>query len=107
MTEGSTKAAKRPRLSKRALRGWAWIAGAVAFLSPWAALSLSPKPAVSAARTADRPVMVVRKITRRIVITDAPRPAPVQYVVAGGGSSSSGGVAAAAPAPTTTGGSGH
>lgn len=107
MTEEAPKAARRPRLSKRVLRAWAWIAGATAFFSAWAALGLSPKPAVSATGVADRPVVVVRKITRRIVITNAPKPAPVHYVYAGGGSSSSGGVSAPAPAPTTTGGSGH
>jgi hypothetical protein len=107
MTDGSTKAAKRPRLSKRVLRAWAWIAGATAFFSAWAAIGLSPKPAVSAAGTVNRPVTIVRKITRRIVITNAPKPAPVHYVYVGGGSSSSGGVSAPAPAPTTTGGSGH
>lgn len=90
---------RRPpkRASRRAVRTWAWTAGALSFLSPWALLGLSPKPAtaagasVTAATTAParprRPVVVV--VTKRIVITDSPTSSvstsgsgPVQYVYA-------------------------
>jgi hypothetical protein len=108
--------ARRPRRSRRALRVWAWIAGGLAFLAPWAALGLSPKPAAAEASggRAQRPVVIVRKITRRVIVKDQPAQQPVQYVYVGGGSAPSGGstgsgpVAAPAPAPaptTTTSGS--
>jgi len=104
---------RRPRRSKRALRAWAWIAGALAFLAPWAAFGASPKPATAVAESAPKPrrVIIVRKITRRVVVQDQPANQPVQYVYVGGGSSGSssssgssggGAVAAPAPAPTTT-----
>lgn len=105
MTEAS---ARRPRRSKRTLRAWAWAAGALAFLAPWAAFGVSPKPATASAEGAAEPrrVIVVRKITRRVVVQDQPVDQPVQYVYIGGGSSSSssssGPVAAPPPAPTTT-----
>lgn len=103
MTDG---APRQPRFSKRLLRAWAWIAGGVAFLSPWAILGLSPKPPVSAASAQlPRQVIIVRKITRRVVIQDAPKAAPVRYVYVNGGSSSSGGSTVSAPATTSTGGS--
>jgi len=109
MTEASPK---RPRRSRRTLRAWAWAAGALAFLAPWAAFGVSPKPATASAEGAPKPrrVIVVRKITRRVVVQDQPTNQPVQYVYIGGGasgssSSSSGGggpVSAPPPAPTTT-----
>lgn len=79
----------RRRASKRELRAWAWIAGGLAFFAPWAALGASPKPATDAAAAkTERPVLIVRKITRLVVIRDRPTPAPVQYVVVGPSSSS-------------------
>jgi hypothetical protein len=104
----------RRRLSRRALRAWAWVAGIATFVSPAAALAIQPKPSVAAASAtqARRPVVVVRKITRRVIVREPARSAPVRYVYAGGGSGGSGAVAssgsapAPAPAPaTTTGGS--
>ena len=92
---GMTERAGRRRASKRELRAWAWIAGGLAFFAPWVALGASPKPATgAAAATSDRPVVIVKRITRRVVIRDRPTPAPVQYVVvapsSSSGSSSSG-----------------
>ena len=84
-----TERAGRRRASKRELRAWAWIAGGLAFFAPWVALGASPKPATgAAAATSDRPVVIVKRITRRVVIRDRPTPAPVQYVVVGPSSSS-------------------
>jgi hypothetical protein len=90
----------------------AWVAGGLAFVSPFAALSASPKPSTtSAANTADegRRVIIVRTITRRVVIRDAPKTPQVHYVYVGGGSSGSSGssggsgpVAAPPPPPTTS-----
>lgn len=109
--------ARRRRLSRRALRALAWVAGGLAFASPFAALTASPRPAVAADAARPRRVIVVRKITRRVIVHPAPESPPVRYVYVGGGStgstptsatSSSGAPsAAAAPAPasTSTGGS--
>ncbi|MFB3737612.1 MAG: hypothetical protein ACE14W_01435 [Candidatus Velamenicoccus archaeovorus] len=93
---------RRSRLSKRALRTVAWISGGVAFLSPWAVLGVSPKPAAQAASPRPkRPVVIVRKVTRRVVVQDTATPAPVRYVVSG----PSGGAAPAAAPVTSTSGS--
>jgi len=111
-----TERAPRRRASKRALRTWAWITGGLAFLAPVAALGASPKPPADVAQgTTERPVVVIRKITKRIVVHEQPADAPVRYVYAPSSGSSAPGsttaVAAPAPAPapappaTTTGGS--
>ncbi len=99
MTERRTK---RRRLSKRALRALAWVAGGVAFFSPWTVLGAAPKPAAGEAPKAKSPrqVVIVRKITRRVIVQDTAKVAPVRYV-----SSSSGGSAPAAAPVTTTSGS--
>ena len=117
-----TEATRRRRLSRGALRAIAWVAGGAAFAAPFAALTVSPKPATAdpgSGRDARR-VIVVRKITRRVVVQQPAEPAGVRYVYVGGGSpsssssssssnssSSSGGTAVAAPPPasTSTGGS--
>jgi len=94
--------AKPRRHSKRMLRVWAWVAGAVAFFSPWTVLGLSPRPPASeAAGPTQRRVIIVRKITRRVIIREAPKDRPVRYVYAPATSSVSG----SAPV-TSTGGSG-
>jgi hypothetical protein len=102
------------RLSRRALRAWAWIAGLATFASPAAALAMQPKPSVAAAEAARtrRPVIVVRKVTRRVIVREPAASGGIRYVYTGGGSggSSSGSSSAAsapvpAPAPTSTGGS--
>jgi hypothetical protein len=97
----------RKRASKRELRGWAWVAGGLAFLAPWAALGSSPKPDPLAAGD-ERPVTIVRSITRRIVIRDKPAPARVRYVVApsSGAASSAGGAVAAGPSSGSSGSAG-
>ncbi|HEX6231003.1 MAG TPA: hypothetical protein VF029_04775 [Actinomycetota bacterium] len=109
-----TDRAPRRRASKRELRVWAWIAGGLALFAPWAGLGASPKPAATASAGPDeRPVIVIRKITRRIVIRERPAQAPVTYVYtegsssgSSGGSSGGGSVNAAPPPPATnTGGS--
>lgn len=111
-----TERAPRRRASKRELRAWAWIAGGLAIFAPWAALGASPKPAPTVAEGPDeRPVVLIRKVVRRVVVRHQPAQAPVQYLYTGGGSSASNGSngvgtvnAAAAPPPppaTSTGGS--
>jgi hypothetical protein len=102
MTDKANERTGRRRASKRELRLWAWVAGGLAFFAPWAALGASPKPAPSAAAaTPDRPVVIVKKITRRVVIQARPSSAPVQYVtVPSSGSSSSSGSGAVAAGPS-------
>jgi hypothetical protein len=99
-----TERVRRPRASKRELRAWAWVAGALAFLAPAAVFGAAPKPPQDTAQETDRPALVIRKITRRIVITQPAASSPVRYVVAGGSTSGSGSVGSA-PAATSTGGS--
>jgi hypothetical protein len=99
-----TEAGRRPRASKRELRAWAWVAGSLAFLAPTVVLGAAPKPPQDAARDVDHPRVVVRRITRRIVLSRPAAPAPVRYV-SGGTASSGSSSAASAPAATSTGGS--
>jgi hypothetical protein len=98
-----TKDVRRPRASKRELRAWAWVAGALAFLAPAAVFGAVPKPPQDTAQATDRPDLVIRKITRRIVITRPAVSSPVRYVV--GGSTSGSGSVSSAPAASSTGGS--
>jgi hypothetical protein len=103
-----TDRAARRRASNRELRLWAWVAGGLAFTAPWAALAGAPKPASAAAPAGERrPVLVVRTITRRVIVTHPRSDAPVRYVPAPPDGSSSGGAAAPPPQPpaTSTGGS--
>ncbi len=90
---------RRSRLSKRALRVWAWIAGGLAFLSPWVALGLSPKPAAQTGTAPKaRQVVIVRKITRRVIVQGGAKPAPIRHVT-----SSSGGGSYSPPTTSTSG----
>lgn len=97
---------RKRRATKRELRAWAWVAGALAFTVPWAAVAASTP--VKAVATQGPRTVLVRKITRRIIISPA-QPAGVRYVYAngsgGGGSSTVSSGGAPAPAPTTTSGS--
>lgn len=100
---------RRRRLSRGALRAIAWVAGGAAFAAPFASLTLAPRPATAQAE-GDRRVIVVKKITRRVVVQAAPDAPQIRYVYVGGGSSGSSGggssaPAAAPPPATTTGGS--
>jgi uncharacterized membrane protein YgcG len=106
---------RKERLPRAWVRVTAWIAGAAAFLVPWLAIGLQPKAAVSASgaktKHRQRPVVIVHKVLRRVVVQDPPQ-GGVQYVYSGGGStgstSSYSGGSAPAPAPppaTSTGGS--
>lgn len=98
-----TEESRRPRASKRELRAWAWVAGALAFLAPAAVLGAVPKPPRDETSARPRPTLVIRKITRRIVITRPSAPASVRYVPAS--SASSGSSSSSTPAATSTGGS--
>lgn len=109
MTE---RPAKRPRASRRELRAWAWVAGGIALVAPWSTIADAP---TAAATKEPRPVLVVRKVTRRVIVTHPAQPAGVQYVYAaspsGSSSSSSSSTSSTssngggAPPTTSTGGS--
>ncbi|MGZ8600659.1 MAG: hypothetical protein ACXWXQ_02740 [Actinomycetota bacterium] len=95
-----TDRAPRRRASRRTLRGWAWLAGGLAFFAPLAALGASPTPATDTAQgERERPVLVIRTITRRVIVREQPAQAPVQYVYAPS-SSGPGTVAATSPGGT-------
>jgi hypothetical protein len=108
MTEAS---ARRCRLSRGALRAIAWVAGGAAFAVPFAGLTLSPKPATAQAGGEGRRLIIIERITRRVIVQTAPQAPQVRYVYVDGGSSGSSGgggssaPAAAPPPATTTGGS--
>ncbi len=87
----SSAVAKPKRASRRLVRVWAWAAGALSFLSPFALLGLWPKPAYSAAAASpattrpQRPVIVV--VTKKIVYSKSPTSSvsssgPIHYVYA-------------------------
>lgn len=108
MTEPASRPSRR-RASRSAIRFWAWVTGGLAFLAPFGALA---EGSAGGAAQADQRVsreLVIRRITRRVVIHDAPVHAPVRYVYVPAASSSTpsaGSAPAPAPAPaTTTGGS--
>jgi len=70
-------------------------------VAPWAAV-VGSTPEASA--SGERPVVVVRRITKRVIITQPAQSAGVRYVYASqpSGSSSSSSSSGGAPAPTTT-----
>ena len=97
-----TEHSRKPRASKRQLRATAWMAGGLAFATPFAALAASPKPDTGdggAAAATRRPVRVVRHVTRRIVIVHAAAPQPAVTFVSAPGSAPSAPAPAPAPAP--------
>ena len=97
-----TEKAARPRASKRELRAWAWVAGALAFVAPAAVFGAVPKPPQDT-QASGRPNLVIRKITKRIVITRPAASSPVRYVT--GGSTSGTSTVSSSPAAASTGGS--
>jgi hypothetical protein len=105
MTEGRVPAhgaRRRPRISKRMLRAWAWIAGGTALFAPLGALAAQPKVATPSAASAGRPVIVKQTIRRVILVSPRMAASPQRVVYVGGGTSAGG----SAPAPVTaTGGS--
>jgi hypothetical protein len=111
MTESRDPAGRRrTRLSKGRVRAVAWVTGVTTFLTGWGILGLAPKESSSATTVtrASRPVIVVRKVLRRVIIPDPVASAPVRYVTAPGLSTSSSGgasVSVASPPTTTTSGS--
>lgn len=92
-----TEARPRRRLSKRALRAWAWVAGIATFATPAAALGAEPKAPSNDHDGSARPVVIVRTVTRRVIVRERSRPTGIRYVTPAASSGSS-----SAPAASTS-----
>ena len=100
---------RKARWSRGRLRALAWTTGLATFLAGIGALGSTPMPERAQAprdRWAPRQRVIVRRITRRVVVVEPAASAPITYVQAPSVSSSSSGSVATAPAaPPATGGS--
>lgn len=97
---------RKTRWSRWRLRTLAWTTGIATFLAGVAALGASPLPETTQPprdRSVPRQRVVVRRITRRVVVVEPAKNTPVTYVQAPTVSSSSGGAPAPAPPPPTGG----
>jgi hypothetical protein len=100
---------RKARWSRGRLRTLAWTTGVATFLAGVGALGASPMPEAPQPprdRWVPRQRVIVRRITRRVVVVEPATSAPVTYVQTpsvSSSSSSSGGAAAQAPPPTTGG----
>jgi hypothetical protein len=82
-TEHATSAAppRKRRLSKRAIRIWAWVAGVASFSAPWVVLGASPRPEAASAVAPPTQQVIIRKVIRHVQAKAAPAAAPkVTYV---------------------------
>jgi hypothetical protein len=108
MTE---RAPRTTRWSRARVRALAWTTGIATFLAGAGVLGAAPMPERPARASGDRrasgPRLVVRRITRRVVIVTPSASAPVTFVAAPTGAStgSSGSAPAPMPAAPQTGGS--
>ena len=93
----------RARATRSELRAWAWVAGGLALVTPWAAVAEAPD---ASAGHEKRPVLIVRKVTRRVVVAHPAEPAGVQYVYVNGPSSSGGGSSTSSSSSSSSGNSG-
>ncbi|HEX7248478.1 MAG TPA: hypothetical protein VF351_10305 [Actinomycetota bacterium] len=110
MTE---RAARRTRWSRGRVRALAWATGLATFLTGIGVLGASPMPEQTRPRTGPgrdaRPRVIVRRITRRVVIVEPAESAPVTYIPApttsssSSSSSSPGGSGGGSAAPPTGG----
>jgi hypothetical protein len=101
---------RKARWSRGRLRTLAWATGIATFLAGVGALGASPMPETAQPPREDRRVprqrVIVRRITRRVVVVEPATSAPVTYVQApsvSSSSSSSGSAPAPAPPPPTGG----
>jgi len=100
---------RKARWSRGRLRTLAWATGIATFLAGVGALGASPMPETAPQprdRRAPRQRVIVRRVTRRVVVVEPATSAPVTYVQApsvSSSSSSSGGAPAPAPPPPTGG----
>jgi hypothetical protein len=100
---------RKARWSRGRLRTLAWTTGIATFLAGAGALGAAPMPETAQPprdRWVPRQRVIVRRITRRVVVVEPAASAPVTYVQApavSSSSSSSGGAPAPAPPPPTGG----
>ena len=93
---GPSSRERKARASKASLRPAAWAAAGVALAAPWVALKAEPRP-VPTGSGAQRPVIIVHRTVRRIVIDPGAPAVPavsapkVRYVYVGGGTVTTGG----------------
>jgi hypothetical protein len=97
--EAAGRTPKRKRVSKRALRALAWLAGTASFLSPWAVLGLAPRPSTVTSTPVAAKIIIRHRVVRRVIWQKAPATghASVRYVYVSGGGGGG--------APVSTGGS--
>ena len=108
-------APRRRRLSKGRVRAVAWVAGGATFVTGIGILGAAPKPVAANASSArvprSRPDVIVRRVVRRVILTDPATGASAGAVSGAGAGSTTlagagdGGAPAAPPVTTTTGGS--
>ena len=109
-TKGERSPRRKERWSKGRVRTLAWMTGGLTFLAGFGILGAAPKPSASAAPQKSarwkpaRQKVIVRHVTRRVVIVDPVASAPVYYAPSSGGGTSTGspsgsGTTAPAPAP--------
>jgi hypothetical protein len=90
--------APRKRVSRRALKAWAWAAAGLGFVLPWAAFNAAPRPI---AAPASQQVVVVPTGWRVVSVTGGPGTKGAVKLVAPNGTAAT----KAAPPVATTGGS--
>jgi hypothetical protein len=95
-TPRSAPGQAKKRLSRRAVRTIAWVAGGAAFAAPWGVLALQPKPVSAAPQPEPTRQVIIHRIVRHVYTKAPVSKAPkVRYVYA---------PAHAAPAPATSSG---
>lgn len=101
------KGSRKARWSRGRLRALAWTTGLATFLTGIGVLGAAPMPErehVPGDGWVPRQRVIIRRITRRVIVVEPAASAPITYVQAPSvGSSPPGSMAA--PAPPSTGGS--
>jgi hypothetical protein len=103
--------AKKRRWSRRKIRALGYASGLLTFVAGLGVLGYAPRPATAESASGThkpkpRRTVIVRRITRKVIIVDAPTASvPVTYApsYSSGGTTVSNPAPVAAPAPTTGG----
>jgi hypothetical protein len=101
-TAAAGPSAPRKRISRRALKVWAWSAATIGFVLPWAAFKASARPI---AAPSSQQVVVVPAGWRIVSVTGGPGTNGAVKLVAPKGRTAGAAAANAAPPVATTGGS--
>lgn len=98
--------ARKARPSKGRVRAVAWIAGGATFVTGIGILGVSPRPAPTGGSTVAvraRPDVIVRRVLRRVIVTEPVANAPVELIPEpSAASTGAAGATSDASAPTTT-----